>query len=481
MKKPRISLPIIERFSRNPRFIRESNPVPVLSLLGINSNNPPNNPSYGGNNSTARSNKSYNNYHSARPRPSMSLPPLSKIPGLSNFDESLVKPLPGAPLTASEVLQVFSDRLAPLEIGEILKYREIYYIGDVDNKPFRASYESDYDDRKKQYRALPNDHINYRYQVLCYAGGGAFSTVYRCFDHKLKIPVAVKIIRAKPDCLQYAELEAKIQSKLRGNHSVRLIESFNFRGHYCLSMELLFTDIYSIVEKKDYQQLPPDSVRHITFQTLLCLREMSALGIVHADIKPENILTNDDSLINTKVADFGTACFAEEQMFTYIQSRYYRAPEVLYGIRYGPPIDMWSLGCVVYELIIGQPLFPAQDEEELATMLTISLGPPPRSIYGKASKWRLFPQNRRPEDLIIQDCDIQPIAFMVAILPRPIAKFIRACLVWDPTKRITPDEALQTDWMQEEIKELKKKQAKMAQRPKIKEPSTARRPHWHNK
>ncbi|OHT05138.1 Dual specificity tyrosine-phosphorylation-regulated kinase 4 [Tritrichomonas foetus] len=478
MKKTRTSLPVLERFSRNPRVIRESNPVPALSLLGINSHQ-----------SQADNNKNIqnrNNFNLPRRLPPKQLPPLSKINGVQDFDESSVKPLPGAPLTASEVLQVFGDRLVPLEVGEILKYREVWYIGDVEAKPFRANYNSDYDDRKKQYRALPNDHIHYRYQIISHAGGGSFSTVYRCIDHKLRIPVAVKIIRAKPDCLQYAELEASIQSQLKGNHSVRLIESFNFRGHFCLSMELLYTDIYSIVEKKTYQQLPADIVRHITLQTVLCLRELSLKGIVHADIKPENILTNDESLVSTKVADFGTACFAEEQIFSYIQSRYYRAPEVLYGIRYGPPIDMWSLGCVVYELIIGQPLFPAQDEEELALMLETALGPPPREIFGHASKWEFLKESNlihRINGHQFSDVDIQPLTYMVAVLPRAVSKFIRACLVWDPAERMTPDEALQSEWLQQEIELLRKKKEAAAKKRESEVPTTSRRnrPHWHNR
>lgn len=508
MMKFRTSLPPLEHFSKNPRLIRDNNPVPILSLLGINNSSQPTFP------------------NSSRIKQTAQLPPLQKNRSLNVLSdgsnssrifsaESNIKTLPGAPLTPAEVLQVFGDRLVPLELGEILKYKDIYYIGDIENKPIRASYDTDYNDRKKQYRAQPNDHINYRYQIINHAGGGAFSTVYRCYDHKLHIPVAVKIIRAKPDCLQYAELEAKIQSQLQGKHSVKLIESFHFRGHYCLSMELLYTDIYSIVEKKTYPQLPPDTVRHITFQTLLCLRELAAKGIVHADIKPENILTNDESLVYTKVADFGTACFAEEQIFSYIQSRYYRAPEVLYGIKYGPPIDMWSLGCVVYELIVGQPLFAAQDEEELAEMLNIAIGSPPRSIYENSTKWSMLPHvasyshDYRPSSGSSNNANsalyhMQPLAFMVSVLPRVISKFIRRCLMWDPDQRLTPEQALQTEWMQQEIDVLIAKRKKRdGEIDKLHEPTSpktsvrslakinkldikeqgtskfGKRPHWH--
>lgn len=550
--KNRSSLPALEHFSSNPRVIRDQNPIPFLSLLGIN-------------NSTSHS---FPSAATSRVRPQIQLPPLSKIPGFfpehnnasmpspcgsrvgssrtqCQFDESSIKPLPGAPLTPAEVLQVFNNQLVPLEIGEILQFKEIYYIGELESKPFRASYIYDYDDRKKQYRALPNDHIKYRYQIISHAGGGAFSTVYRCVDHKLGIPVAIKIIRAKLDCLQDAELEAKIQSQLNGKHSVKLIESFNFRGHYCLSLELLYTDMLSIAESRQYSRIPVNQVRHITFQTLLCLRELASKGIVHADIKPENIIANDENLLNTKVADFGTACFTEEQIFTYIQSRYYQAPEILYGIRYGPPIDMWSLGCVVFELIVGEVLYSARDGLELARMLNISLGPAPPEIYQCSKNWdqiqaALNSINEQPNpDYYSEDFDtsdfnmncaevpsceaideyeedvdlcakMQPLSLMLTLLPRPAAQFVKACLVWDPDQRMTPEEALQTEWMQEEIdaliikrnkyekekeneKERMKKTTAKGQnnlistfttqkKYAVKEPKTARlgnRPHWH--
>jgi dual specificity tyrosine-phosphorylation-regulated kinase 2/3/4 len=376
------------------------------------------------------------------------------------------------------VIRAFRDDLAPLELSEILNYPEVWYVGPIDSKPELAAYESDYRDRKQQYLAHPNDHIAYRYQVLSHAGGGAFSNVYRCFDHKFHRLVAVKIIRGKPDCLQYAEIEAKIQSQLRGPHSVRLLDSFFWRGHFCLSMESLYTDVYSIIERRTSQQLPPDAVRHVCFQTLLCLRELRRLGIVHADIKPENILTNDDEFRSTKVADFGTACFADQQIFSYIQSRYYRAPEVLYGLRYGPPIDMWSLGCVVYELLTGEPIFPAEDEDELAEMIEIALGPPPQETYSKGTKWCLFPR-RNP--FHYSKRGREPITFMVARMPRSISGFIRACVVWEPEERMTPDEALASEWIMPEWELAKKEQTK-AQMPSMQsKPSPRPRGPWHNR
>ena len=456
MKRTRTSLPVFEKFSSNPRRIRALKPIPVLTLLGLTE-------------TKKREKRIVGNITKIN---------LAKFPDFSDIDESSLRPLPGAPLSPFEVLQVFGDRLVPLEIGEILSFDEVWYVGDIDAKPFCASDENDYNDRKMQYRAMPNDHIAYRFQVLSRAGSGTFSIVYRCIDHKLGIPVAIKIIRSKSECMMYAELEANIQSSLKGNHSVRMIESFYFRKHFCLAMELLFADIYSIVEKKECHQLPSNVVRHITLQTLLCLKEMKSLGIVHADIKPENILTDDESLKKTKIADFGTACYEEHQIFTYIQSRYYRAPEVLYGLRYGPAIDMWSLGCVIYELIVGTPLFPAENEEELDEMLKIALGPPPIEIYEMSSKWSFF-SNKKDSNLV--DVDVQPLSYMLSIFPKPISSFIAKCLVWDPNIRLKPDDALRLEWLQQEIQLIKRKHDNMINLKAIKVPKSTRgaKPPWH--
>lgn len=104
----------------------------------------------------------------------------------------------------------------------------------------------------------------------------------------------------------------------------------------------------------DYRQL---------LQTLAVLKEA---GVVHTDLKPENILleptTGTTSNMKIKVIDFGSACMAGETPYSYIQSRFYRAPEIVIGCRYGHAIDMWSLGCIAAELSLGLPLFPGKNE-----------------------------------------------------------------------------------------------------------------------
>jgi len=87
-------------------------------------------------------------------------------------------------------------------------------------------------------------------------------------------------------------------------------------------------------------------------------------NIIHCDLKPENILLRKKNKSGIKIIDFGSSCFGDKRVYTYIQSRFYRSPEVIFGLEYSTAIDMWSFGCVLFELYTGDPLFPGESESE---------------------------------------------------------------------------------------------------------------------
>jgi dual specificity tyrosine-phosphorylation-regulated kinase 2/3/4 len=107
-------------------------------------------------------------------------------------------------------------------------------------------------------------------------------------------------------------------------------------------------------------------------------------------MKPENIIFTDDSYSSIKIIDFGSSCTDSMLGFSYVQSRYYRAPEVVLGIHYGHPVDMWSLGCIVYELITGRPIFPGRDENELLEYIIVTVGKVPQEMLESAKKYKTF-------------------------------------------------------------------------------------------
>jgi dual specificity tyrosine-phosphorylation-regulated kinase 2/3/4 len=110
------------------------------------------------------------------------------------------------------------------------------------------------------------------------------------------------------------------------------------------------------------------------------LSYMKSMNIIHCDLKPENILLRDSKKSAIKVIDFGTGCFENHIVYTYIQSRFYRAPEIMLGISYSTAIDMWSFGCILIELFLGYPLFCGEDEPEQMAMIMEYLGIPSHRV-----------------------------------------------------------------------------------------------------
>jgi len=140
-------------------------------------------------------------------------------------------------------------------------------------------------------------------------------------------------------------------------------------------------------------------------------------------------------------------------MYAYIQSRFYRAPEVLLGINYSYPIDMWSLGCILMELYIGFPIFPGQNEKEQMALIMELRGIPPINLLEDAPRKNLFFDNLLMPQLVkgYNDEILRPnsksLAHFIDPSHKEFVRFIDACLHWDPDLRMTPEEGLRHDWI----------------------------------
>uniref|UniRef100_A0A8B9T4X9 Dual specificity tyrosine phosphorylation regulated kinase 3 n=1 Tax=Anas platyrhynchos TaxID=8839 RepID=A0A8B9T4X9_ANAPL len=171
--------------------------------------------------------------------------------------------------------------------------------------------------------------------------------------------------------------------------------SFTFRNHICMTFELLSMNLYELIKRNKFQGFSIQLVRKFAHSILQCLDALYRNKIIHCDLKPENILLKQQGRSGIKVIDFGSSCFEHQRVYTYIQSRFYRAPEVILGSRYGMPIDMWSFGCILVELLTGYPLFPGEDEgDQLACMMEL-LGMPPQKLLDQSKgKIRGAPGNK---------------------------------------------------------------------------------------
>jgi dual specificity tyrosine-phosphorylation-regulated kinase 1 len=110
-----------------------------------------------------------------------------------------------------------------------------------------------------------------------------------------------------------------------------------------------------------------------------------SINVIHCDLKPENILLVHPKHSNIKIIDFGSSCLSQKQLYQYIQSRFYRSPEVLLGKKYTCAIDMWSLGCIMVEMHTGEPLFGGADQHDQLRRITNVLGMPPRELIEQAN------------------------------------------------------------------------------------------------
>ena len=156
----------------------------------------------------------------------------------------------------------------------------------------------------------------------------------------------------------------EVDSKGKAN-IIKLQESFNWRNHKCLVFEIMGCNLYELIKQNLFAGFDEEKIRIYVVQILEGLRLLEDLSIIHCDLKPENILLSKKQNSNRiKIIDFGSSCYVREQMYSYIQSRYYRAPEVILGIKYSCAIDMWSLGCIIFELYTGHPLFAGENEHD---------------------------------------------------------------------------------------------------------------------
>lgn len=363
----------------------------------------------------------------------------------------------GAPITPGEALVRYKHFLNEFEIQEITSFPEIYFVGKRNRKiipDFNDENNYGYDNESHNYNLIAGDHLAYRFEILALFGAGAFGQVAKCYDHKTMQCVAIKIIVNTEQMHEQGRIEAQILARLNKNEVKNVVKAndfFIFRSHICITFEILSKNLYEVIEASNFEPMSPKLVRLYAVQILTALEQSHKLGIVHCDLKPENVLLVKEHSTSVKLIDFGSSCFVDHQMYEYIQSRYYRAPEVMLGIKYGPPMDMWSFALIIVELLTGTPLFPGQNEEEQLWMISQLIGMPPRElvVIGKRREeffdksLRLLKEQTKKEYMP----NSMDLAQVLKTDDMRLVDFIMKLLTWDQRMRMTAAEALQHPWI----------------------------------
>uniref|UniRef100_A0A8C7QYX8 non-specific serine/threonine protein kinase n=1 Tax=Oncorhynchus mykiss TaxID=8022 RepID=A0A8C7QYX8_ONCMY len=236
------------------------------------------------------------------------------------------------------------------------------------------------------------------YEVLDFLGRGTFGQVVKCWKRGTGEVVAVKILKNHPSYARQGQIEVGILARLSGENAdehnlVRAFECFQHRSHTCLVFEMLEQNLYDFLKQNKFSPLPLKVIRPVLQQVATALRKLKTMGLIHADLKPENIMLVDPvrQPYRVKVIDFGSASHVSKAVCsTYLQSRYYRAPEIILGLPFCEAIDMWSLGCVIAELFLGWPLYPGALEYDQIRYISQTQGLPGEHLLNVGTKTARF-------------------------------------------------------------------------------------------
>uniref|UniRef100_A0A2I3GIW5 Homeodomain interacting protein kinase 1 n=1 Tax=Nomascus leucogenys TaxID=61853 RepID=A0A2I3GIW5_NOMLE len=250
----------------------------------------------------------------------------------------------------------------------------------VTTKSSSSSGEGDY--QLVQHEILCS--MTNSYEVLEFLGRGTFGQVAKCWKRSTKEIVAIKILKNHPSYARQGQIEVSILSRLSSENAdeynfVRSYECFQHKNHTCLVFEMLEQNLYDFLKQNKFSPLPLKYIRPILQQVATALMKLKSLGLIHADLKPENIMLVDPVPVCS----------------TYLQSRYYRAPEIILGLPFCEAIDMWSLGCVIAELFLGWPLYPGASEYDQIRYISQTQGLPAEYLLSAGTKTTRF-FNRDP-------------------------------------------------------------------------------------
>lgn len=350
------------------------------------------------------------------------------------------------------------------------------------------------DDKDGHIIVREGDYITPRYQIRGLLGQGTFGKVVQCYDRQLRRHVAIKVIRAVQKYRDASQIEIRVLKCLRQNdpqnefQCVQLIETFDFRNHVCIVSDLLDRSVFDFLKDNKFQPFPCRDIWQFAKQLLTSVAFLHRLSLIHTDLKPENVLLVDASfdvvptsrranarkkrvLRNSaiRLIDFGSATFNDEYHSGVVSTRHYRAPEIILGMGWSFPCDVWSIGCILVEFFTGEALFQTHDNLEHLAMMEMVLGSLPDDYRRKAETYKpeYFHSGRlnypRPDTTKQSRRYVQSMKRLEDIITgsstfpkhyRAFVSLLHCLLEFDPAKRITVQEALQHPYFELQPQDL---------------------------
>ncbi|GAY60223.1 hypothetical protein CUMW_200300 [Citrus unshiu] len=333
------------------------------------------------------------------------------------------------------------------------------------------------------------------YEILCFCDTacpieqlasivGTFGRVLECWDRQTQERVAIKVVRSIRKYRDAAMIEIDVLQHLAKNdkggssHCVQIRNWFDYRNHICIVFEKLGPSLFDFLKRNKYCPFPVDLVREFGRQLLESVAYMHDLRLIHTDLKPENILLVSSEFIKLpgykrsssgempfrclpkssaiKLIDFGSTAFDNQNHSSIVSTRHYRAPEVILGLGWSYPCDMWSVGCILVELCTGEALFQTHENLEHLAMMERALGPLPEHMIRRASRGteKYFRRGSRlnwPEGAVSRESikavkKLDRLKNMVSLhvdrARSTLTDLLHGLLRYDPSERLTARQAL---------------------------------------